>query len=152
MTHSDDDSAEALGRMIFEALRFGSALTMAGEALVAPVGLSPARWQVLATAAYLSEPCTVADLARRLALTRQSVQRVVNDLAAAGQVTLADNPQHARAKLVVPTEPGLAVLSQAEALRRPWTARLAEGLAAEEVRAAEALLRVIRQRLARDGG
>ena len=147
---TDDDAADALGRMFFEALRFGSALTSGGEALVAPLGLSQARWQVLATAAFLPEACTVATLARRLALTRQSVQRVVNDLAAAGLVVLAENPQHARAKLVVPTEAGLAVLARAEALRRPWTGGLAAGLSAEDVRRTEAMLRLLRQRLVRD--
>jgi DNA-binding MarR family transcriptional regulator len=151
MSGMDDSAAEALGRMFFEALRFGSALTAAGEALVAPVGLSPARWQVLATSAYLTGPCTVADLARRLALTRQSVQRVVNDLAAAGLVVLADNPDHARARLVAPTAQGRAVLARAEALRRPWTAALAEGLTTEEIGAAATLLRRLRQRLSHRG-
>jgi DNA-binding MarR family transcriptional regulator len=55
-------------------------------------------------------PRTVASAARRLGLARQSVQRVVDDLVAAGQLVLRDNPDHARAPLVALTGAGAGTL------------------------------------------
>lgn len=141
------DADDALGALIFDVLRTASALDQAGAALVVPLGLTPARWQVLATLAHLGAPETVAGLARRLSLTRQSVQRVVDDLVAEGLVAMADNPADRRARLAHPTDAGRALAHQAEALRRPWTADLARGLDPRGVEAARDLLSTLRARL-----
>lgn len=138
---------DAMGRLIFEALRTAAALEAAGAALVAPLGLTPARWQVLATLVWLDRPETVAGLARRLSLARQSVQRVVNDMVEAGQVEMTENPADRRAKLAVPTETGRALAAKAETLRQPWTAGLAEGLDAATSAEAAARLAALRRRL-----
>ena len=53
-------------------------------------GQSIARWQVLHTAS--SGKCTVPDIARRLGLTRQSVQRVAHALVNDKLASLAPNP------------------------------------------------------------
>jgi DNA-binding MarR family transcriptional regulator len=143
----DDRVTEALGALIFEVLRSAAALTETGDALMRPLGLTGARWQVLATAAHFRAPQTVSDLARHLSQARQSVQRVVDDLAAAGLVELAENPAHARARLVCPSARGRAVLAEAEAVRQPWTAGLAQGLDAAEIATAAQVLRGLRARL-----
>lgn len=144
---SSERDAEAMGRLVFEVLRTAAALEAAGAALVAPLGLTPARWQVLATLCWLDRAETVAGLARRLSLTRQSVQRVVNDLVAEALVEMRDDPADRRARRAVPTAAGRALAERAEALRRPWTAGLAEGLDAAGSEAAAAWLRAIRRRL-----
>ncbi len=149
MTETLSPQGAALAGLMFEALRLGGALAQAGDALMAPIGLTAARWQVLATVAHLAEPQTVAGLARALSLTRQSVQRVVGEMAAAGLLTLADNPSHRRARLVVLTPAGAELAARAEARREPWTEALARGCAAEDLTTAEAVLRALRERLAR---
>src|SRR3712207_3495790 len=53
------------------------------EALAREVGQSAARWHVLSVVS--DGPRTVGSASRRLGLARQSVQRVVDDLVAAGQ-------------------------------------------------------------------
>lgn len=141
------DRTETLGAMIFEVLRCAAALTGAGDALMRPLGLTGARWQVLATAAHFRAPQSVSDLARHLSQARQSVQRVADDLARAGLVEFADNPAHARARLVVPTPAGRALLRQAEEVRQPWTAALAAGHQDEALRTATAVLRQLRAAL-----
>ena len=68
------------------------------EKLAREQGQTAARWHLLSVLSDGSR--TVASAARRLGLARQSVQRVVDDLARAGLVELHDNPDHRRAPLV----------------------------------------------------
>lgn len=74
------------------------------EDLAGPVGLTGAWWQVLAS--VLREPMSVADIARFIGNSRQAVQRIADRLVAEGLVEFHDNPAHARAKLLTPTESG----------------------------------------------
>jgi DNA-binding MarR family transcriptional regulator len=141
------EQAEALGRLFYDILRTADALVTAGDALVRPLGLTSARWQVLAMAGFRDPPGSVSDLARGLSLTRQSVQRVVDELARDGMVTTADNPAHARARLITVTPQGRAALEAAEALRVPWTEGLAHQLTGHDAAAAEALLQALRRAL-----
>jgi len=81
----------------------GHVLSIA-EDLAGPVGLTGAWWQVLAS--VLREPMSVADIARFIGNSRQAVQRIADRLVEDGLVEFLDNPAHARAKLVAPTEKG----------------------------------------------
>ena len=74
------------------------------EDLAGPVGLTGAWWQVLAS--VLREPMSVAEIARFIGNSRQAVQRIADRLVEEGLVEFHDNPAHARAKLVAPTEKG----------------------------------------------
>ena len=91
----------------------------------------------------------MAEIARRLRLKRQGVQRLADALADDGLVAYADNPRHRRAKLVRPTAAGLEVLEAVAAAQRVWTqdvgrrvghAKLqqADGVLAEVLAAVEA--------------
>ncbi|WP_193082641.1 MarR family winged helix-turn-helix transcriptional regulator [Pseudooceanicola spongiae] len=145
----ENPTTATTGRIIFEILRLGGRLTAAGDALVGDIGLSSARWQVLSTAQFLPDPGTVSDIAQSLGLARQSVQRVVNELEVAGLVTLADNPAHLRARLVVPSEAGRAALTEAETRRQSWTDSLAEMVDPEDAATAERVLIQLRRALDR---
>ena len=52
----------------------------AGDRLVADLGLTSARWQILGAVVTAERPQPVAWLARDLGANRQNVQRIVNDL------------------------------------------------------------------------
>jgi DNA-binding MarR family transcriptional regulator len=56
--------------------------------------------------------CTVPEIAHRLGLTRQSVQRVVDDLVTTGMVELLPNPMHARSPRAALTKAGARTLEQ----------------------------------------
>ena len=58
-----------------------------GNRLGAGAGLTSARWQVLAALALAGRPLTVAQIARTMGLSRQSVQRLVDE-ARAGHVAV----------------------------------------------------------------
>ncbi len=63
-----------------------------GDELVGDRGLSTARWQVLGM--IVGGPLTVTAIARRMGLTRQSVQRTANCLVVDGFAEAAANPDH----------------------------------------------------------
>ena len=86
--------------------RTNGALIAAGDALTAPLGLSSARWQVMGAIALAGQPLTVAQIARNMGLTRQGVQRLIDELERQGIAGFEDNPHHKRAKLVRLTAAG----------------------------------------------
>src|SRR5262249_31482364 len=100
--------AAVLTDLILEVFRLNGRLLAVGDGLAAPVGLTSARWQVLGAMALAVTPQPVANIARNMGLTRQAVQRTVNELAAEGFVTFEANRHHRRAKLVVLTKQGQA--------------------------------------------
>lgn len=75
-----------------------------------------------------AEPRTVAGIAARLNMTRQSVQRVADLLVADGLAGYEDNPRHRRAKLLVPTGAGHRALDEMREAHERWVRRAAAEL------------------------
>ena len=71
-----------------------------------------------------------------MGLTRQSVQRVVADLEAAGLLMFQANPRHKRAALSVLTWEGRRAFETIARLQAPWVNGLAEGTRVREIRTA----------------
>jgi DNA-binding MarR family transcriptional regulator len=140
-------AGEALTTLILEVFRLNGRLLVAGDRLVADLGLSSARWQVLGAIALSPQPEPVARLARNMGLNRQGVQRIVNELATEGQVAFRANPHHRRAKLVVLTNAGRRTYEAASRLQAPWASGLAAGLGPTGIVAATRLLEKLRLRL-----
>jgi DNA-binding MarR family transcriptional regulator len=131
--------------LILETFRLNGLLLAAGDRLTSDLGLSSARWQVMG--AIDEAPLPVAQIARNMGLTRQAVQRVANVLADEGLVEFTENPDHRRAKLVRLAAGGRVALEKISGRQIEWSNRLAEGLDAEEIKDALAVLSVLRQRL-----
>lgn len=142
-----DAREQATAEVILEILRLGGRLASAGDALVGDLGLTSARWQVLATVGFSQGGETVSGIARSLGLARQSVQRVVTETEVDGLVQLVDNPAHRRARLVTLTDPGKRALDGADARRKVWTNRLAHDLEGLDVEAARDVLVGLREAL-----
>jgi len=137
----------ALTGLVIEVFRLNGDLLATGDALVHDLGLTSARWQVLGAVALSQVPLPVAHIARNMGLTRQAVQRVVDDMRTDGLVRLEPNPHHRRAMLVAMTEHGEAAYRQASARQERWADDLAAGLPPEAIEAAGILLRTLQQRL-----
>jgi DNA-binding MarR family transcriptional regulator len=137
----------AAEELIAETFRLGGRLSAAGDVLVEDLGITSARWLVLAGIARESAPEPVARLARNLGLSRQNVQRIVNELVTDRLVRLEENPHHKRAKLVILTPRGRRVHDDAERRQTPWVNVLASGLTADQIDAASRVLRTLRTRL-----
>jgi DNA-binding MarR family transcriptional regulator len=144
MTHSPQ--ATALTELILEIFRTNGQLLAVGDELTHPLGLTSARWQVLGAIDIAAQPMTVAQIGRRMGLSRQSVQRIANDLEEFGFITFEDNPDHARAKLLVPTSKGDDALTQIGITQTRWSNALAEGMETEQLTQAASLLRDIQKR------
>src|SRR5215813_2767654 len=118
----------ALTDLILDLFRLNARMLAAGDRLVAGLGLTSARWQILGAIAEADRPQPVAWLARDLGANRQNVQRIVNDLRKEGLVAFEANPHHRRAQLVILTDKGRKAFEAAMDLQAPWINDLSEGL------------------------
>jgi DNA-binding MarR family transcriptional regulator len=138
---------DAMTELVLETFRLNGRLLAAGDALVAELGLTSARWQVLGAIALSPVALPVAHIARNMGLTRQAVQRLANEMERDGFVRFAPNPHHERAKLVLLTPRGRAAFDAAMKRQGPWARGLANGLSIRRIDATVATLRTIRERL-----
>ena len=139
----------ALTDLVLDLFRLDSLLLTAGDRLVAPLGLTSARWQVLGAIVSAERAQPVAWLARDLGGNRQNVQRIINDLHKEGLVSFEVNPHHRRAQLVVLTENGRRAFEAAMELQAPWINDLSEGLAIKEIRTVQRVITALRDKLER---
>jgi DNA-binding MarR family transcriptional regulator len=116
----------------------GQFLALAEE-LARPAGLTAARWQVLG--AIVRSPLSVADIARAMGITRQSVQRIADLVVEQGLAEYVPNPAHRRAKLLQLTAEGDAALDRIRPAQKVAAERLVEVLGHDELRDTVARLR-----------
>jgi DNA-binding MarR family transcriptional regulator len=140
-------AGSALTDLMLDLFRLNSRMIAAGDRLVADLGLTSARWQVLGTIIAAGRPQPVAWLARDMGANRQNVQRIVNDLEREGLVEFQTNPHHRRAQLVVLTDKGKQSMDAAMRLQAPWINDLAEGLSLEDIDATRRVMTSLRGRL-----
>lgn len=137
-------AAEALRTLILEVFRLNGALLRHGAALTAPHGQTQARWQVIGAVA--EAPITVPQIARRMGMSRQSVQRVADLLARDGVTAFQANPDHARSPLLRLTPKGERLERALADAGARWSETVADGIAAHDVdRAVDVVRRVIRR-------
>lgn len=140
-------AAAALSETVLALFGVSNSLMAAGDRLVAPLGLTSSRWQVLGTIVAAERPQPVAWLARDMGANRQNVQRVVNDLLREGFVCTAPNSHHRRASLVLLTDKGRDAFDHAMELKTPWMNRLASEIVVEDIEAMQRVLATLRARL-----
>lgn len=138
---------DALTDLALTIFRVNNLLLTWGDRLVAPLGLTSARWQILGAIALADRSQPVAWLARDLGANRQNVQRIVNDLAREGMVEFQPNPHHKRAQLVVLTDKGRRTYDSAVNSYYPRADTLAEGLPVKDIKTTHRVLLTLRQRL-----
>jgi DNA-binding MarR family transcriptional regulator len=136
--------------MISEIFRLNAQFVSAQNRLTQDIGLGSSRWRVLEAMSRASSFQHVAGLARIMQLTRQNVQKIINELEAEGYVAFASNPRNRQAKLVVLTAKGLR--SYQTACRRlvPWANRLADGLSTSDIAEGTNIVRLLIERLIQD--
>lgn len=88
---------------------------------------------------------TVPQLARAQDLSRQFVQRMVNDARRAGFVEFAENPAHQRSRLIRLTGPGQRAIDAVLAREHHLMGQVGGGLTGDEV---DATVRVLTRMLA----
>ena len=140
-------AGEAMTKLVLDLFRVNSVLLTTGDRLVARLGLTSARWQILGAIKRAQHPQPVAWLARSLGANRQNVQRIINDLHKEGFVAFETNPNHRRAQLVVLTEKGSQTVDAALRLQVPWVNSLSKGFAVDDIERAHRLVTALRTKL-----
>ena len=102
-----------------------------GEAIARTVGQTQARWQVMSAAS--ADPRTVPQIARRLEVTRQNVQRIADLLVEENWAGFEPNPDHKGSPYLVLNERGQAALAGITKAAGQSHAELARKLAAADV-------------------
>ncbi len=100
--------------IVADVFQLAGAFRSRGEAVAKRVGQTQARWQVLSAAS--AGPQTVPEIARRLGVSRQAVQRLADALVDDGSATFALNAEHRGSPHLVLTLQGRAALAQLSAL------------------------------------
>jgi DNA-binding MarR family transcriptional regulator len=85
-------SASLSGSVMFSLLEAAHALEARMEAALARVGLSSAKYTVLAKLARAGEPLTLSDLAAQVSCVRSNMTQLVDRLEAEGLVRRVDDP------------------------------------------------------------
>lgn len=137
------DRAGLLTELVDEVFRLNAALLAEGDELAAGIGTTAAGWRVLGLLA--EGAATVADIARRRGLRRQSVRETVERLERDGLVVRSPNPADRRAPLTALTDRGRAALRGVEPARAEWAARRSADLGAADLAAALRVLRRLRE-------
>jgi len=144
-------AGSTLTDVILDLFRLDSLLLTAADRLVAPLGLTSARWQILGSVAGAERPQPVAWLARDMGANRQNVQRIINDLHKQGLVAFEANPHHKRAQLVLLTDKGKQTFDAGMRLQAPWINDLSEGLSLKDIQTFHNVIVTLRQKLERNG-
>lgn len=141
-------STQLFTELVIEIFRLNGLILDAGDYLTQPVGLTSARWQVLGIVEHGASP--VANVARTMGLTRQTVQHTANGLKRNGFIIYRENPHHRRAKLIEITPKGQQALSQIGERQAAWAQRIAGMTESDRLADALALLRELHAALERD--
>jgi DNA-binding MarR family transcriptional regulator len=100
--------------------------------------ITPAQSRLLATMA--GKPTSMAELARRLAISRQAVHKTVAELARRGILEIRDDPERRNAKLIVYTERGRQVNRAGAAIIDRLEDRIASRIGRERLETLKTLL------------
>ncbi len=141
------ESGEAVTALILDVFKLNGRLLLAGDRLVAKLGLTSARWQVLGAISYAERPESVAWHARNMGVHRQGIQRIVNELEKENIVEFQPNPHHKRAHLVVLTDKGKTLFEAAIALQIPWVNALSSGLEVKDIETVRNVVDKLKTRL-----
>ena len=140
-TPAGDAFTTFLGQVLGLTRRF----TLIGEGLAKPAGQTLARWLVLEM--IQDTPATVAQIARRLHLARQGVQRLADLLVRDGLADYEENPAHRRAKLVRLTTQGHTALRTIQTAQAAWADAVGADLGEADLRQASVFLDRVLQAL-----
>jgi len=122
-----------LTEVILTTFRLNARLMDAAQVLAAEGGMTAAWWQVLG--GVLDQPRTVAEIGRRMGVSRQGVRRIADLLVEQELAQYRPNPAHRRAKLLACTQAGYWAIRRIAMVTHPWSDRIAAEVGADELRA-----------------
>lgn len=133
-------AADLLTQTILAVFRANGRLLNSGDALVAPLGLTSARWQVLGAVALSDKPLSAPQVAATMGTTRQGSQKQINLLVNEGLLESLPNPTNKRSPLYKLTTRGRDLYAEIDRTQASWANQLAEGLSLDDLAAAKRVL------------
>src|SRR5690606_37417268 len=121
------DAVHLLPLIVADVYELAGRFRDGGEAIARTVGQTQARWQVMSAAS--ADPRTVPQIARRLGVTRQNVQRIAGLLVAENWTSFEANPDHKGSPFLVLSARGRTALAQINKAAGQSHARIARRLA-----------------------
>lgn len=137
-------AGQQLTEAILEVFRLNGELIRAGNSMTGEFGLTSARWQVMGAIDNEGRSLTVSDIARLMGQSRQSIQRLANELEREGFLCFEEKSHDARSKLVALTNKGVETMSSINRVQADWVNSLAKRLSAYDIRETCGLLRELR--------
>ena len=134
-------------RMLFldlalSVFRLNGLLIAEGDAMTTDLGLTSARWKVIAVIALSSAGVTVPGIARVLGQSRQAVQRITDVMVKDGLLKYTANPKHKKSPLVVLSASGREAYTQLRSVQDPWAIESTTDILIEDL---DAALKVVRK-------
>ena len=140
--------AKAIGPLLEGCAAIDRQVRAAVRTLTRGSGITGPQWGILGVFAGPEGPFSVAEAARRIGQTRQSVQGIADLLADKALIEFRPDPNHRRTKLVTVTDSGRALLRKLRARQTRWTRQVASHLDGNDVETALQFTRHIRAHLA----
>lgn len=109
MTH------QSVSQLVLGIFRLNSQIAAWGDRFAATSQLTTARWQVLGAIATSETPLTAPQIAERMGISRQGVQKQLNLLLDGELVNAQDNAAHKRSPCYTLTASGQALLDDISA-------------------------------------
>lgn len=131
-------AGQALTEVILTTFRLNGRLMEAAQHMAAEGEMTAAWWQVMG--GVLDQPRTVADVARRMGMTRQGVRRTADVLVERGLAEYRENPAHRRARLLACTEAGYWAIRRISLAQHPWADRVGQAVGTDDLQRALAVM------------
>ncbi|MHB1298687.1 MAG: MarR family winged helix-turn-helix transcriptional regulator [Gemmatimonadaceae bacterium] len=132
-------AAEIVPILVADVFHLAGLFRRRGEEIAGLAGRTQAEWQLLS--AISDGARTVPQVARRLGLVRQSVQRTADNLESMSLVRFGPNPDHKKSTLVELTAAGRTALDTINAAAKAFHINVAKQLDARALVLAERFLR-----------
>jgi DNA-binding MarR family transcriptional regulator len=120
--------SEVLTEVMLEIFRLNSLLLEKGNQMVAPLGMTSARWQVLGALALSGEAISCPQVAAGMGISRQGAQKQLNLAFEDQLLAVKDNPRNLRSPLYELTSAGQEAYGKAMGLQAVWSKALSRGI------------------------
>ena len=147
MSTAKQTQGDVLTDIMLEIFRINTHLLDKGNQMVAPLGMTSARWQILGAIALSGKAATCPQIAASMGVTRQGAQKQLNLAYEDKLVKIQDNPRNLRSPLYELTSAGQAAYDAAMKLQTQWSKTLVRGITQSDWQTTLNVLRELDARL-----
>lgn len=141
------ESIATLNNIVVKVFQLKTLLMERGDQLVNPYGLTSTQWQILGAISLSAKPITVPQIAEFMGITRQGVQKQINQLIAEKMCQPHINPKHLRSPQYVLTAKGNEIFEQIMAISNNWMLALSENIQFDDLAATLRVLTALAEKL-----